>query len=666
MKSRVLPTTRLIKNVSKTDDVIYVSNAFPVFNAIDKLVQSERNVQIFDDTEVLPGLVTSVVSTSSSISALSIGFGGTGYINLSSPNVAISSALIKRKDPISAWEFDAITGITSAIEFKALTKEEPIIAVGSSSFYMNTKSGSFWERGRIGFGGTVTFNGVGVGNSGTSTVYAMAVGDYGSMARAVSIGNSLSTWTAIDLKEQRQIPAINQISTFDSTYTENFQDVIWEGTRNTWVAVGAAGSIFTAVGLTTAEAFSQFSGTIQQLNAVCYGQSEYIAVGNGGVIIASNDGSSWADKTSNTVFDLNDIIYDGDRFIVVGDSGTIGISTDKNFWQPWSQQLPAGTQHPATFDFAKIKYIDNIYVGISTVGGLYYSFDLANWNERPVSHSQQIRDLVDTPFGDFASRRVIAVGSGTTTFYADPVTNRATATASVTGGILTSVTITNGGFGYDVGSSPPVLVQTDKTRREDIFSINAKGDFGDIVGINTWLPGTANVLPRLAFTLKSQFNDNTNLGYGYSSLNQLGVNFTGLQKGDFFTIYDSPLVVGHALTGITTSSGSNVAVGMVTEGDYLGGVFRVETITPGDAVSGLATVTCAFLPGPISYGNNVIQVGLAVTANTDTFWGKYSWGQIYGYQNRGSGNPEEFFVNNMNGNTGLSTASVVSRKKPLT
>ena len=213
-----------------------------------------------------------------------------------------------------------------------LTKEEPIIAVGSSSFYMNTKSGTFWERGRIGFGGTVTFNGVGVGNSNTSTVYAMAVGDYGSMARAVSIGNSISTWTAIDLKEQRQIPAINQISTFDSTYEGNFQDVIWENTRNTWVAVGAAGSIFTAVGLTTAEAFSQFSGTIQQLNAVCYGQSEYIAVGNGGVIIASNDGSSWADKTSNTVFDLNDIIYDGNKFIVVGDSGTIGISTDKNFY----------------------------------------------------------------------------------------------------------------------------------------------------------------------------------------------------------------------------------------------------------------------------------------------------------------------------------------------
>ena len=592
--------------------------------------------------------------------------GGTGYANLSNPTVAISSALIERKDPIAAWEFDAITGITSSVEFKAITKEDPYVAVGASSFYINTKSGTFWERGRIGFGGTITFNGVGVGNSGTADVHIMAVGDFGSMARAVAIGNSISTWTPIDLLEQRQIPAIGQVQTLDSTYEGNFQDTIWEGTRNTWVSVGAGGSIFTAVGLTTGAAFSQYSGTFQQLNAVCYGQSEFIAVGNGGVILASTDGTGWGDKTSNTNFDLNDIIYDGNRFIVVGDSGTIGISTNKNFWQPWSQQLPAGTQHPATFDFAKIKFFDNLYIGISTVGQLYYSFDLANWNLRTITHPNQIRDLVDTPYGDFSSRRVITVGSGTTIFYADPVINRATATASVTAGVITSVSITDGGFGYKVGSNPPVIVEADRTKREDILSVNAVGDFGDIVGINTWLPGSAGVLPRLAFTLKSQYNDNSNLGYGYSSLNALGVQYTGLQKGDFFTIYDSSLVVGHALTGITTSSGSNQPVGMVTSGDYLGGVFRVEEVTVGDAISGLATVTCAFLPGPTPYGNNTIQVGLGVTSNMDTFWGKYSWGKFFGYQNRGAGNPTNFLVNTMNGNVGLSTAAVVSRTKPLT
>jgi len=667
LKSKVLPTTRLIKNVGKTDDTIYVNNVYPLFNAIDKLIQAENSIQIFDDNEIIPGVVTSIVSTSSSISSLTVSFGGTGY-SITNPEISISNAKINRKDPIKDWKFDGISGIIQAVNFKAITQSEPYVAVGSSSYYMNTKSGTFWERGQIGFGNTVQFNGVGMGYSqgNTNVNYVMAVGDGASMARSVAIGNSMSAWTPIDLKEKRVIPAINVTNTFDSTYTGSFKDVIWERSRDTWVAVGAAGSIFTAVGMTTAEAFSQYSGTLETLNSIAYGQAEFIAVGNGGAVIASNDGLIWSDKVSNTVQDINDVIYDGSKFIFVGNNGTIGLSTNKNFWQPYSQQLPAGTQHPATFDFAKIKYFNNFYIGISTVGDVYYSFDLANWNKRDITHPNEIRDIANTPYGDFNSTRILAVGSGTTQFYADPVINRATATASVTAGVITSVTVTDGGFGYDVGSSPPVLVQTDKTRREDIFSINAKGDFGDIVGINTWLPGTANVLPRLAFTLKSQFNDNTNLGYGYSSLNQLGVNFTGLQKGDFFTIYDSPLVVGHALTGITTSSGSNVAVGMVTEGDYLGGVFRVETITPGDAVSGLATVTCAFLPGPISYGNNVIQVGLAVTANTDTFWGKYSWGQIYGYQNRGSGSPEEFFVNNMNGNTGLSTASVVSRKKPLT
>ena len=297
---------------------------------------------------------------------------------------------------------------------------------------------------------------------------------------------------------------------------------------------------------------------------------------------------------------------------------------------------------------------------------MYYSFDLANWNKRDVPHSNQIRDLVDTPFGDFSSRRILAVGSATTQFYADPVINRAKATASVTAGVITSVTVTDGGFGYDIGSSPPVILETDKTKKEDIFAVNSKGDIGDIVGINTWLPGSAGVLPKLAFTLKSQYNDNTNLGYGYSSLNALGVEYSGLEKGDYFTIYDSSLVVGHALTGITTSSGANEAVGMVTSGDYLGGVFRVEEITTGDAVSGLVTVTCAFQPGPVSYGNNTIQVGVGTTATTDTFWGKYSWGKMYGYQNRGSGNPTEFFVNTSDGNTGLSTAAVVSRLKPLT
>lgn len=53
LSSNILPTTRLIKNVGKTDDTIYVNNVFPIFTNIDKLLQAERNIQIFDDNTIL-------------------------------------------------------------------------------------------------------------------------------------------------------------------------------------------------------------------------------------------------------------------------------------------------------------------------------------------------------------------------------------------------------------------------------------------------------------------------------------------------------------------------------------------------------------------------------------------------------------------------------------
>ena len=672
LKAKVLPTTRIIRNVGASDNVIWVNNAYPVFSDIDLLTQSERNAQIFEDYDIEPGIVTSLVSTSSSISSLSISYGGTGYQYISNPVISISNSTIKKKDIIKDWKFDGITGVTDTVEWQAFTEEEPIIAVGSSSRYINTKSGEFWERGNIGFGGTVTFNSVGVGWTYTdpNDVYVVAAGDFGSLARGVSIGNSITSWQEMDLKEERQVPALNLTVVYVSEYAGSFNDVIWEGTRDTWVAVGAAGSIFTAVGVKSDAYFSRFSNTVQDLNSVVYAQNEFVAVGNGGAVIASNDGNIWSPKQSNTNYNLNDIIYDGNRFITVGDNGTIGVSSDKNYWQPWSQQQYNNAVHPATFDFRNLKYIDGIYIGISTTGNLYYSFDLINWNSRVVSHPNSIKDLVATNFGPSQGRRVIAVGSGTTAFYADPVINRATATASVTAGVITSVTINDGGFGYDVGSSPPVIVAPDKTKREDILSLRTRGDFGTIVGINTWMPGIGvTVPPRLEFTLKSNFNDNTNLGYGYSSLNALGINYSQLQKDDYFIVYDSPCVVGHALTGITTAIGgiNNYPlnkVGIVSAGDNLGGIFRVEYATTGDAVSGLVTVTCAFQPGPNN--NSDIQVGFTTSSLIDTFYGKYTWGQIYGYQNRGAGAPKEFFVNPDNGLTGLSTAAVVSRKKPLT
>lgn len=662
-KCRVSPATFPIKNIGPTDSEIYVANAFPVFSEVDLLVESERHLKIFENRDISPAIVTSIVSASSSISSLSIASSGSGYLNLSNPIVSISGSKLTRKDIIKDWKFDVITSISTSITLKGLTRSLPVVAVGSSSQYINTLSGTFWERGKIGFGNTITFNAIEVASDGQTL---LTVGEYGKAAKAISYGTTISSWTPISLKEERQIPAIGLSVIFDSSFEGSFNDVVYEPNLKTWVAVGAGGSVFNGVGIGTTTLFSQFSGTIQTLNSIVHAQGEFIAVGNGGAIVASTSSRFWDPKQSNTAQNLRDIIYDGTRFIAVGDSGTIMVSSDKNYWQPFSQENYNIATNPATFSFKKIRFIDGIYIALSDVGNLYYSLDLVNWIPRSTQQNNPINDVLFAPFG--LEGRFISVGGGATVFYSEPIYNRATATASVSNGIVTSVSIVNGGFGYELYSSPPVLVESDTTVEETIYSFKTKGDFGTIVGINTQIPGQSinGLAPRLEFQLKSQFNDNSNLGYGYSSLNVFGVNNSQLQIGDYFIIYDSPVKVGHALTGISTHVGglTNYPTNKVGVAySNIDGVYRVDAVTTADPTSGIVTVTCSFKPGPNS--SNQIQVGVGTTALTK-YYGKYSWGLVYDYQNRAVYNPKEFLVNSDNGLVGFATAPLITRTKPLT
>ncbi|MAR18473.1 MAG: hypothetical protein CML44_03780 [Rhodobacteraceae bacterium] len=674
LKSRTTPTTRIIRNVGESDREIYVENAFPIFAGVDLVTQSERNVLIMGDREIRTAIGTAQVATSSSIFSISIADGGVGYA-LTSPNVTISGSLITRKDPISDWSFDdIITGFGPGLyDWKELAHGDQVIAVGSSSRYINTKSGTFWERGVLGFGGTITMNTVAIGKSTTSPVnYVRASGEYSKVVKGVSVGNTFTDWQEVQLIEQRQIPAIQSTLDFASEYEGTFNKIIFEPSRDAWVTVGTGGSIFTGVGIGTTTMYSRYSRTLEDLNSITYGMGEFIVAGNGGILLSSNEGIVWTPLSSNTPKNITDIVFDGNKFVFVGDGGLIGISSDKNFWMIYSD--PNAT-NPATFDFDRIRYQDGFYVGIDTSGNLHYSFDLSNWTLREIDHSQVLSDLIKTDYG--INGRTIAVGSGSTAFYADPIVNRATAKSSVTNGIVTSVVVENGGFGYVIGSNPPVIIETDRVVSEKILSVDAVGDFGVIVGVNTNRPGIGfSTPPTIDFVLKSDFYDNTNLGYGYSSLNTLGVNYSQLSAGDYFVIYDSPLVAGHALTGITTSIGGYLNFPLnktmqISAGEYLSGRFFVEKVTPVDVVSGLVTVTCAFQPKPFSS----IDIEVGLDPNGPYFldnefhykdnYGKYTWGKINKYQNRAGGSPQQFFVNSDNGATGLSTAATVTRIQPL-
>ena len=195
---------------------------------------------------------------------------------------------------------------------------------------------------------------------------------------------------------------------------------------------------------------------------------------------------------------------------------------------------------------------------------------------------------------------------------------------------------------------------------EKLVSVKVKGDYGSIVGINTFTSSPGIQTGRLEFKLKSNTYDNNNLGIGYSSLNTFGINSSQLEIGDHFVISNSNVICGHALTGITDSLGGmsnypNSKVG--TARSFIDGVYRVDGVTAANA--GIVTVSCNFVA--VDGGLSINIAGLSQT----TFYGDYSWGKFYDYDNRQLGIPKQFNVNTDDGLIGLSTSSQVSRTVPL-
>jgi hypothetical protein len=283
-------------------------------------------------------------------------------------------------------------------------------------------------------------------------------------------------------------------------------------------------------------------------------------------------------------------------------------------------------------------------------GNLYYSLDLSNWEQRSTNQSNPIRDLIFVPSLSYEGRYII-VGSDSTIMYSEPIYNTATAISSATNGIVTSVTITNGGFGYSQTNIPPVIFDTIKPNREKVYSIKAKGDFGTIIGINTIGIG----LSSLEFKLKSETYDNSTLGIGYSSLNVFGIQYSQLEQDDCFIIFDSNVTSGYALTGITTTTG--IRVGTATS--FIDGLYRVENVASNPS-SGIVTVRCDFVPVP-----NGVNKAINLGTNTTGFYGRYTWSKIYDYQNRSRENPKDFIANTNNGLVGLSTAAEIYRTRGL-
>jgi hypothetical protein len=665
LKGLIRPQATLIKNISIDDASIYVDSAYPIFSDVDGLKENLRDIVVVENRDIEPATGLAIVSAASSISSITLVTPGSGYLNDTSPQLFVSSSAITQKDPIFNWK--GVTGISPSYKLNSVTFGNVFVGVGSTQAVITSPDGKTWQNSTIGLATNFDAKSV-IAHQITSTDYVyVSVGSSARVVRTIGAGNSIAAWSTIELKELSAVPGIGIIGTLNSSYVGTLKEVVYSPSYSTYVTVGTGGSIFTGVGVGTDYFVNKFSQTISSLNSVSFAFNSsinsgyFIAVGNNGTILTSTYGQIWNVESQFTVENLNKVIYAEGRFVIVGSQGTVIRSISQSQYEVIPTNIGV--------NLVNIKYAYGTYVASDDSQNIYYSLNLSHWVTRSTNQSNSVGDFIFTDTIGVDGTYVI-VGHGGTAVYAEPVLNRATGNCLVSGGIATSIVVTNGGFGYSSLNQPSTIIKSDSYNIENIFSIKVIGDHGKIIGINTFVTGTPGIgtnTPKIEFVLKSETYDNQTLGIGYSSLNVFGVNNSQLIKGDYFVISDSNVVVGHAITGITTSLGgmTNYPASRVgTAVSFIDGVYRVEQVTT--AVAGIVTVTCNLAPS--SFGNyvQIYKRGASNTGiNTNDFYGNYSWGKIYDFQNRSGGNPKTFTAFTDNGIAGLSTSAKIFRTKGL-
>jgi len=138
-----------------------------------------------------------------------------------------------------------------------------------------------------------------------------------------------------------------------------------------WIAVGDGGLVYHSIDGTVWTSVA-IAGA-PALRGITYGNGVYVAVGLAGFVAVSSDGINWISQVSGIATALNDVLFHNvnETFISVGDAGVILVSGDGVSWLP---SVSGVSDNLLSITIG----ISRVVIG-SAVDSLY-SNDGTNWN----------------------------------------------------------------------------------------------------------------------------------------------------------------------------------------------------------------------------------------------------------------------------------------------
>ncbi len=322
---------------------------------------------------------------------------GAQYTGVGSREAIIVSPDAQNWTAQNAVSFDSIYAVEANLGGEYLFSTE------NGKIFRST-NGVDWTKSDSGFSGDFAMPIMDIVHGGRSGFSYMMVGMNG-----VILENVAGRW------RQRTSP-LTANTLRGITYNNGLQDF-------SFVAVGDGGTVLLLTqrgsGFITTQVWqAENSGTSENLYAVTWNDSQYVAVGANATIITSPNGVNWTTRSSPTTAGLQDIVWGNGQFIAVGGGddrfgrrGGILTSTDGVNWSivantsqynlraiTWNGVNGAGSEYVAIGGSTVLRSADGVNWSEERLG-LGFSLQDITWNS-----VQQQYMIVDVEGGIYLSQ----------------------------------------------------------------------------------------------------------------------------------------------------------------------------------------------------------------------------------------------------------------------